>query len=210
MLRRDRVWKTVDGGRLISHTRVRVCALTAHQWTIRPWLLMSCYLAQCRVTICSRCWRQASNSCWWRGRGKSVLKKQKGVVSLKNEWDQLDMHIHARPTTSKLRIYCLFYTVVSLPVTVATSGIISERKQMKSLFSRKQDWKFICSEQSCIIREQGKGGGEVDRDMRMHTHIYICACKRDLWTQFSQPDWLLDSVTWDNRQDVVLWPSPCV
>lgn len=66
------------------------CALTAHQWTIRPWLLMSCYLPHCRVTICSRCWRHASSS--WRGTWG--LKKPKGGESLKNEWNQTHTCTH--------------------------------------------------------------------------------------------------------------------
>lgn len=57
-----------------------------------------------------------------------MLEKQKGVGSLKNEWDWMDTHIHAPPTSSQLGIYCLFCTVVSLAVTVAASGIISEHK----------------------------------------------------------------------------------
>lgn len=76
-----RVCSTVDGGGLESHTGARVCALTAHQWTIRPWLLMSCYPAHCRVTICSRCWRQASNSWRWKGgkqKGSGLTEKWMG------------------------------------------------------------------------------------------------------------------------------------
>lgn len=42
---------------------------------------------------------------------------------------------------------------------------------MKSLFSRELDWKFICSEQSCIIRERGRGA-KAGRETRGHTHTH--------------------------------------
>lgn len=81
------VCSTVDGGKPISHTGVRVCALTAHQWTIRPWLLMSCYLAHCRVAICSRCWRQASKL--WRRRDARERSRGGGG---KREWTHWKMN----------------------------------------------------------------------------------------------------------------------
>lgn len=100
-LRGPSVCSMVDGGGLISHTGVRVCALTAHQWTIRPWLLMSCYLASCRVTICSRCWRQTSNLWCWRGGISSWEAKGSGLAE---KWmgPNRDTHNHTLTTCSQL------------------------------------------------------------------------------------------------------------
>ncbi|MEQ2163845.1 hypothetical protein GOODEAATRI_000173, partial [Goodea atripinnis] len=58
----DSVCSVLDGGRLVS--LLKVCSLTTQQWTIRRLMLRGCYLASCRATISSRCWRQTSNSRW--------------------------------------------------------------------------------------------------------------------------------------------------